>query len=80
MAKYELFGTRRCPYTKEMREWLEFRSTEFVEHDPETDRVALERLLQISNGQRAVPVLVADGRIVQIGWQGRSCTVDTRQT
>jgi glutaredoxin 3 len=28
-------------------------------------------------GQRSVPLLVEDGKVVQVGWQGRSCMVDT---
>jgi hypothetical protein len=26
-----------------------------------------------------VPLLVEDGRVVQVGWQGRSCIVDADQ-
>ena len=73
--KYELYGTSRCPYTSEMRDWLELRRLEFVEYDVEADRAALERMKALAGGQRAVPVLVEDGRVSQIGWQGRSCIV-----
>ena len=38
MAKLELFGTASCPYTQEMREWLEWTGVEFVEYDVEADR------------------------------------------
>ncbi len=75
MSKYELFGTDRCPYTREMREWLEFRGHEFVEYDVESDPTAFERMKALAGGQRAVPVLVEDGRVVEVGWQGRSCIV-----
>ncbi len=73
MSKYELYGTERCPYTQEMREWLEFRGCEFVEYDVESDPAALERMKTLSGGQRSVPVLVEEGRVIQVGWQGRSC-------
>ena len=73
--KYELYGTSRCPYTSEMRDWLELRRLEFVEYDVEADCAALERMKALAGGQRAVPVLVEDGRVSQIGWQGRSCVV-----
>jgi glutaredoxin len=73
--KYELYGTARCPYTSEMRDWLELRKLEFVEYDVESDAAALERMKALAGGQRSVPVLVEDGRVVQIGWQGRSCVV-----
>ena len=73
--KYELYGTARCPYTSEMRDWLELRKLEFVEYDVESDAAALERMKALAGGQRSVPVLVEDGRVVRIGWQGRSCVV-----
>ena len=76
MAKLELFGTARCPYTSEMRDWLEFRRREFVEYDVESDPEARERMRAVANGQRNVPLLVEDGKVVEIGWQGRSCIVE----
>jgi glutaredoxin 3 len=58
-----------------MREFLEWRGENFVEYDVEADGEARERMLRLSNGQRTVPVLVEDGRVSQIGWQGRGCVV-----
>jgi glutaredoxin len=75
VAKLELYGTRSCPYTREMREWLEFRGTEFVEFDVDDDHEARERIRSLANGQRTVPILVEDGKISQIGWQGRGCVL-----
>ncbi|HEY3838673.1 MAG TPA: Uxx-star family glutaredoxin-like (seleno)protein [Bryobacteraceae bacterium] len=74
-SKFELFGTAGCPYTREMREDLEWRGEEFVEYDVESDPEARARMLEISPGQRAVPVLVEGGKVVRVGWQGRSCVV-----
>jgi glutaredoxin len=76
VARLELFGTARCPHTQEMREWLEWKRSDFVEYDVEADPEARRRMSLIAAGQRSVPVLVEDGRVVQIGWQGRSCMVD----
>jgi glutaredoxin len=75
MATLELFGTKSCPYTQEMREWLEFKGTDFVEYDVEDDLVARDRLRSLANGQRTVPMLVEDGKVVQVGWQGHGCIV-----
>jgi len=75
VAKLELFGTRTCPYTGEMREWLEWRGEEFVEYDVETDAAARERMRALSGCQRTVPTLVEDGNVIQVGWQGRGCPV-----
>jgi len=71
----ELFGTATCAQTAEMREWLEWRGDDFVEYDVETDRAARQRLHALSGGQRTVPVLVEDGKVIQVGWQGRGCVV-----
>jgi len=76
MANLELFGTAACPYTEEMREWLEFRGQEFTEYDVERDHSARERLRGLSAGARTVPVLVENGIVVQIGWQGRGCSIE----
>ena len=75
MAKLELFGTASCPYTQEMRDWLEWQRREFVEYDVDQDAAARERLLVLAQGQRTVPVLVEDDKVVQIGWHGRGCVV-----
>lgn len=75
MAKLELFGTARCPYTQEMREWLEFRGSDFVEYDVDADAEARMKLRTLAGEQRTVPVLVDDGKVIQIGWQGRGCMV-----
>ncbi|HXW91573.1 MAG TPA: glutaredoxin domain-containing protein [Terriglobales bacterium] len=76
MARLELFGTARCPHTQEMRDWLEGRRCTFVEYDVERDPEARRRMRELANGQRSVPLLVEDGKVLQVGWQGRSCIVD----
>ncbi len=73
--KTELYGTASCPYTQEMREWLEWKKREFVEYDVEVDAEALKRMQAATAGQRTVPVLLEDGKVAQIGWQGRGCVV-----
>lgn len=76
MATIELFGTARCPHTAEMREWLEFRRKNFIEYDVEADPEARERLRELTGGQRSVPILIEDGQVSQVGWQGRCCMLD----
>lgn len=76
MGRLELFGAARCPYTQEVREWLEWRRCDFVEYDVEADPVARRRMRELAGGQRNVPLLVEDGKLIQVGWQGRSCVVD----
>lgn len=75
MAKLELYGTASCPYTQELREWLEWTRREFDEYDVEADPDARRRMHSIDSNVRVVPVLVEDGKVVQIGWRGHGCIV-----
>jgi glutaredoxin len=70
-----LYGTASCPFTRELRDWLELRGAEFQEYDVEADPEARRRMRLVSGGQRTVPILVEDGKVVQVGWQGRGCAV-----
>jgi glutaredoxin 3 len=76
MARLELYGTKRCPYTEEMREWLQWLGRDFIEYDVDSDPGARSRMREVSSGCRNVPLLVEDGKVLQEGWQGRSCVVD----
>jgi len=79
MARLELYGTARCPHTREMREWLEWQRRDFVEYDVDIDAAARRRLHDLAAGQRSVPVLVEDDKVLQIGWQGRTCMVEAER-
>ncbi len=71
MATLELYGTPGCPYTRDLHD----DGRAFVEYDVEADADALARMTALTDGGRTVPVLVENGRVVQIGWQGRGCFV-----
>ena len=58
-----------------MREWLEWRGRDFVEYDVELDRAAFQRMRELTSGQRIVPVLIEDGKMIQAGWQGQGCVI-----
>ena len=76
MARFELFGTASCPYTQDMRDWLEFNRREFAEYDVEVDPEARRRMHELDGSLRKVPVLVEDGKVLQVGWQGHGCMVE----
>jgi len=74
----ELYGTASCPYTSEMREWLEWKNREFVEYDIDSDTAARERLHRLTQPPFTVPLLVEYGKVIQVGWQGRGCVVNAK--
>jgi glutaredoxin len=78
MANLELYGTASCPYTQEMREWLEWKQSDFAEYDVEADPEARARMRALAEAPYTVPLLVQDGKVVQVGWQGRGCVVDAK--
>ncbi len=71
----ELYGTSSCQYTAELREELDWQGSEFVEYDIESDADARSRFLEFAAGNRTVPLLVEDGRVLQTGYNGRGCIV-----
>jgi glutaredoxin len=75
VAMLELYGTAGCPYTRELRESLEWSRREFLEYDIEADPEARKRLYSFDKSLRTVPVLVEDGKVIQVGWQGRGCAI-----
>jgi glutaredoxin len=77
VATLELYGSHHCPYTRELRDWLEWTRRDFREYDVEADPAANARMTNLNGGTHNVPVLVEDGKVIQVGWQGRSCIVGT---
>jgi len=71
----ELYTTVGCPYSEAAREDLEWRGVDFIEYDVERDEEALGRMLGLTGGNRTVPVIVEEGKPVQVGWMGRGCAV-----
>lgn len=71
----EIYVTAGCPYCAAAREDLEWRGVEFMEYDVDQDADARERMLQLTGGNRTVPVIVEDGKPAQVGWMGRGCIV-----
>lgn len=75
MAELELYGTKQCPYTADLREELHWQKRDFTEYDVENNPEALQRMIALTGGKRTVPVLVEDGEVEQVGWKGRGCMV-----
>ena len=73
--RIELYTASGCPYSAAAREDLEWRGIDFVEHDVEQDPEAYARMLELTGGNRTVPVIVEEGKPVQIGWMGQGCFI-----
>jgi len=71
----EPYTTAGCPYSAAAREDLEWRGIKFVEYDMERDRKAYERMLDLTDGDRTVPMITEEGKHAQVGWRGQGCFV-----
>jgi len=71
----ELYTSSGCPYSAAARDDLEWRGIAVVEYDVEKDAAARARMLQLTGGTRTVPVIVQEGKPVQVGWMGRGCVI-----
>jgi glutaredoxin 3 len=74
----ELFASQSCPFCAEVRERLEDDGVAYVERDVDDDESARARLAQLLGPSAMVPVIVEDGRVVQVGVAGRGCYVRTQ--
>jgi glutaredoxin len=74
----ELYGSAACPFTAQLREELRWQRKPFVEYDVDCDLEAYSRLIALRDGERSVPVLVDGERVVQVGYEGRSCYAAAR--
>jgi glutaredoxin len=77
VATLELYGAAWCPHTRDLREELEWQRRDFVEYDIDLDATARQRLLELAGGVTGIPVLVENNRVVEVGWQGRTCMIST---
>ena len=53
MATLELYGSSHCPYTQELRDWLEWTRRDFREYDVEIDPEASARIIATGKFRRS---------------------------
>jgi glutaredoxin 3 len=60
-----------CPYCEKAREHYTERGIEFQDLNAQDNMKFREEMLSITDGDPTVPVIVENGRLKQIGWEGR---------
>jgi glutaredoxin 3 len=60
-----------CPYCAKAREYYTERGIPFEDRNAQDNPVYRREMLEITGGDRTVPVIVEDGKLKQIGWEGR---------
>jgi glutaredoxin 3 len=66
-----LYTKPGCPYCQKAREHYNELGIAFDERNAQDNLVYRKEMLSISDGDPTVPVIVEDGQLKQIGWEGR---------
>lgn len=61
----QIYGKSDCPYTSAARRDFEKRGVAVEYFDVEEDAAAMRQFLQLSRGDRRVPLIVDGGRVSQ---------------
>jgi glutaredoxin len=59
-----------CPYCAKAKDYYNERKIPFQEFNAQDNLEFRKEMLAISKGDPTVPVIVEDGRLKQIGWEG----------
>jgi glutaredoxin 3 len=60
-----------CPYCAKAREYYDSQQIEFEDRNAQDDLKYRAEMLAFSGGNPTVPVIVVNGKLKQIGWEGR---------
>jgi len=60
-----------CPYCSKAKTWYKEEGIDFVEKNAQDNLAFRREMFEFSNNDPTVPVIVVDGKLKEIGWQGR---------
>ncbi len=60
-----------CPYCAKAKDWYAQRGVAFSERNAQDNRDYRKEMFRYSDNDPTVPVIVIDGKLKQIGWEGR---------
>ncbi|MEY4167682.1 MAG: Uxx-star family glutaredoxin-like (seleno)protein [Blastocatellia bacterium] len=71
MSKVIIYTKPGCPYCAKARGWYTTQGVAFEERNAQDNPLYRREMLAYSNNDPTVPVIVVDGRLKQVGWEGR---------
>jgi glutaredoxin 3 len=66
-----LYTKPGCPYCAKAREYYTNQGTPFEDRNAQENKVYRKEMLAYTDGDPTVPTIVENGRLKQIGWEGR---------
>jgi len=71
MANVIIYTKPGCPYCAKAKDWHHQQGIAFEERNAQDNRQYRREMFGFSNNDPTVPVIVVDGKLKQIGWEGR---------
>jgi glutaredoxin 3 len=71
MSNVVIYTKPGCPYCAKAKEWYNAQGIHFLEKNAQDNREYRKEMFRFSNSDPTVPVIVIDGKLKQIGWEGR---------
>ena len=71
MMNVILYTKPGCPYCAKARDYYRERGVAFEDRNAQDNLEYRKQMFSFSGGDPTVPVIVEDGKLKQIGWEGR---------
>lgn len=71
MANVVIYTKPGCPYCAKAMAWHREQGIAFEERNAQDNREYRKEMFRLSDNDPTVPVIVVDGKLKQIGWEGR---------
>ena len=71
MSNVVMYTKPGCPHCAKAKTWYSENGISFTEKNAQDSRDIRAEMFTFSDGDPTVPVIVEDGKLKQIGWEGR---------
>ena len=71
MSEVVMYTKPGCPSCAKAKDWYNAKSIVFTEKYAQDNREYRKEMFAFSDNNPTVPVIVEDGKLKQIGWEGR---------
>ena len=71
MSNVVMYTKPGCPHCAKAKNWYSENGISFTEKNAQDSRDIRAEMFTFSDGDPTVPVIVEDGKLKQIGWEGR---------
>jgi glutaredoxin len=69
--KVKIYTKPGCPYCEKARQFYNGKGIAFEDLNAQDDPKYRKEMLGLTGGDLTVPVIVEDGKLKEIGWEGR---------